>query len=74
MTSRAGTWIGGAVGALLYAALEIVVHEATFGPNAMRVGEVLWVVAVVVMGVALAACAWFGWRNDRRERSGKWFR
>jgi hypothetical protein len=72
MTSKAGTWIAGAVGALLYAAVEIAVHEATFGPNAVRVGEVLWVVVVVVLGVALAACVWFGWRQDRRERSDKW--
>jgi hypothetical protein len=72
MPSKAGTWVAGALGALLYAASEIALHEATFGPNAVRVGEVLWVIVVVVLGVALAVCAWVGRRQDRWEPPDRW--
>jgi hypothetical protein len=72
MTSKAGTWIAGAVVVLLYMCVEIAIHEATFGPNAVRIGEVFWLITVAALGVALVVGGWFAWRDERRERSDKW--
>jgi cytochrome bd-type quinol oxidase subunit 2 len=57
----------GILSVAVFLALEFLRQDATHGPNARRLPEVVWLVSIAVLGVALAVGAWYVLRKQRRE-------